>query len=99
MAGRSTADEVDDLVQDLLNRKCAEPPDYHICSINQHPASNPTSKTAPASQETQSLRALADTQRFLVENQELCSKLVSKLSSLVPEALRDWEAMIQEILG
>ncbi|CAK9042818.1 unnamed protein product [Durusdinium trenchii] len=80
MAGRSTADEVDDLVQE----------------INQHPASNPTSKTAPASQETQSLRALADTQRFLVENQELCSKLVSKLSSLVPEALRDWEAMIQE---
>ncbi|CAJ1418353.1 unnamed protein product [Effrenium voratum] len=69
-------DEVDELVQE----------------INNHPASNSPSKSLPAlSSQSIALLDLADVQKFLVENQEVGNGLVSKVSLLVPQALKDWE--------
>lgn len=63
-----------------------------VQEMSQHPAS----KSLPGGHETASLRDLSDTQRHLAENQEFSSKLLFKIERLVPQVLKDFEAMVHE---
>jgi len=66
--------------------------DQLVQEISDHPAS----KSLPGSYESASLRDLSDTQQFLAENQAVMSKLLGRLERLVPQTMRDWEALVHE---